>query len=74
MKISKPIEVETTTYRLRLEGRVVTITPIIIHTDPNDSTLRELGPETQRSAECGNTPSEWPWAIVADLMRELAKE
>jgi hypothetical protein len=74
MTISKPIEIETTTYRLRLEGSVLTITPILVHIEPGERTLRELGPEVQRMASRGNdNPDEWSWAIVADLMRELAK-
>lgn len=75
MKVSKPIEIEMPTYILRLEGSILTITPIAIHTDAGHGpTTRTLCDPVQRMASFGlDSADKHPEAIIADLMRELAK-
>lgn len=76
MRISKPIEIEENTFRLRLEGSILTVTPIIVTTHPNEPTDKRDGTPAQKNAAqgilgIGDEPN--PYAIIAHLMKELAK-
>lgn len=74
MKISKPIEIVTDKYTLRLEDSILTVTVISrnVHANPVEE-IRWPSFERMTGGNYNGDIKGHPWDIVADLMREIAK-
>lgn len=75
MKISKPIEIVANNYTLRLEGSVLTVTAISrnVHANPAEE-IRWPSFDRMTGGSYNGDIEGHPWDIVADLMREVAKD
>mgnify|MGYP003421446710 CR=1 FL=1 len=72
MKITKPIEIDTKEYSLRLEGTILTVTlngKNEITSFPETTVIERLC-----GHGCINGAGDInPWAIIADLIREMGE-